>query len=447
MSSSATAFIARHPIVVLRTALAPLVAVALGCGRIASAESDPTAVTITDAAVDDSGAPVAQDASPDAMDAATADVTDESLADVIDDVEPSSPPRPLCDPTIASGFRTMRLPVTPDNSRTVAMTWMGTRALVGVMSDSLTPTSTIHSWIYDPTRDSMHAVPALPIPSTESASFFAIPGGALAFTTWYYGRVARFDEASETWTMGPDVPWPRARAWDATVFAETTQELIVWGGGMTADGPSFATENDGYAYSVATNRWRALPPAPIDGYAAHGIWTGTEMLVVAGAKAAAYDPLKDSWRPVADPTGISAMSRTPAVALATDLGPLVWGDVWIGDCGGGAPDGAFYDVKSDRWNAFPPMPADQFHDMYSDAVRPLAWWGAGRFFLFGGDACGTEAIDRGAVFDPTSGTWTPFVSSILSGVGQWNGAVAWDGCEAIIVGTNDGKLVGAIYRP
>ncbi len=60
-----------------------------------------------------------------------------------------------------------------------------------------------------------------------------------------------------------------------------------------------------------TDTWRTLAASPLDGRIAPAVWTGTDMLVVAGRNSdrdgmfafgdgAAYDPATDRWHKVAD---------------------------------------------------------------------------------------------------------------------------------------------------
>jgi hypothetical protein len=119
-----------------------------------------------------------------------------------------------------------------------------------------------------------------------------------------------FDPTANTWRRLPDVPIsPRQNA--ATVWTGT--EWIVWGGGN--DDREF---DDGAAFNPATDTWRVLGAAPISARKVQGVWTGAEMLVMAGSQGggttvccgnfalsdgAAYDPATDTWRPQAGTVG------------------------------------------------------------------------------------------------------------------------------------------------
>jgi hypothetical protein len=103
----------------------------------------------------------------------------------------------------------------------------------------------------------------------------------------------------------PPAPLP-ARASPATAWTGT--ELIVWAGD-DLHGGSFG---DGAAYDPASNTWRAIADGPIELTDGMAIWSGKEMIVFGAALhggsfpetpvaiGAAYDPVIDSWRRIAD---------------------------------------------------------------------------------------------------------------------------------------------------
>jgi hypothetical protein len=119
-----------------------------------------------------------------------------------------------------------------------------------------------------------------------------------------------FDPAANTWRALPEVPIaPRQNA--ASVWSGT--EWIVWSG--ADDARALA---DGAAFDPATDRWRLLAEAPISARKAAGVWTGTELVVMAGSigggtevccgnsaltDGAAYDPATDTWRSLSGTVG------------------------------------------------------------------------------------------------------------------------------------------------
>jgi hypothetical protein len=127
-----------------------------------------------------------------------------------------------------------------------------------------------------------------------------------------YGRAddgAAFDLAAGTWRVIAEAPLsPRA----VPAVAWTGTEMIVWGGCWCVENTFYY---DGAAYNPVTDAWRLLPPPPAGfaGKLPSMLWTGEEAVVlgVMGDSetsgeyigAAAYDPVTDSWRPLANSSG------------------------------------------------------------------------------------------------------------------------------------------------
>ena len=152
-------------------------------------------------------------------------------------------------------------------------------------------------------------------------------------------------EWAGSWRALPDAPIPvRSDA----VATWTGQEVVIWGG----YGPSAANEGDpsidprvGAAYDSAADRWRLLPPSPIEATTfATAVWTGREVIVWGGTTdvttwspaGAAYDPAADRWRRLPDaPFGSSSAAWTGSRFVIV------------------GPDGrtASYDPGSDGWSA------------------------------------------------------------------------------------------------
>src|SRR5206468_4231231 len=107
-----------------------------------------------------------------------------------------------------------------------------------------------------------------------------------------------FDACAATWSSIPPAPISardRARA----VWAPSTGEMIVWGGGMYVP-----VESDGAAYNPTTRTWRVIARSPLAARSGHSVvWSGTKMIVFGGSNAlegsfrdgATYDPSADAW--------------------------------------------------------------------------------------------------------------------------------------------------------
>jgi hypothetical protein len=132
----------------------------------------------------------------------------------------------------------------------------------------------------------------------------------IAWSDGIYGLAgdgAAFNLANGSWRVIAEAPLsPRAEP----AVAWTGTEMIVWGGRV---------ENtfyyDGAAYNPVTDTWRLLPrpPARFAGKDPKMLWTGEEAVVlgVMGDSetsgeyigAAAYDPVTDGWRSLANSSG------------------------------------------------------------------------------------------------------------------------------------------------
>jgi hypothetical protein len=130
----------------------------------------------------------------------------------------------------------------------------------------------------------------------------------------------------------------------------TGQELIVWGSRERA-----ARRLDGAAYDPITNAWRPIADGPTDITDGSAVWTGDEMIVfgaaldgnnhadTATAIGAAYDPASDTWREL-PPSELSPQAMTAEWIN----GEMV---AWDYDHGTAA-----YDPGTNAWRALPDVP-------------------------------------------------------------------------------------------
>ncbi len=253
-------------------------------------------------------------------------------------------------------------------------------------------------------------------------------------------QVARADGAAynprtQRWRMLPAAPlsprFEQASAWDGT-------EMLIWGG---YDGQPNATDgvaDDGAAYDPTSNRWRALPSAPLSARAgALAVWTGTTMVVLGGyangssqppRDGAAYNPATDRWTHIPAPTPPGQHSLTWASALQAGSELLAFSD-WATStpCGGGCTEGAAgtdvyaYDVQTDAWHV---APAAGGALSGADQV----FWAGTVVIARGGQWCGGCAgpaePQRSAAYDPVRNTWSQLPADPLS----WaNPASVWTG--------------------
>lgn len=149
----------------------------------------------------------------------------------------------------------------------------------------------------------------------------------------------------------------------------TGSQVIIWGGTEGNAEPE-DRRSDGAAYDPLRDKWRFIADGLLDARARHlATWTGTEMLVWGGRRSnyieppngAAYDPATDSWR---------ELSASP-IGFASNAGSVWTGTEWVivvTDYDGNTEIAA-YDPGADSWRRLPPVD-DSF-----DGGTSLVWTG------------------------------------------------------------------------
>ena len=192
----------------------------------------------------------------------------------------------------------------------------------------------------------------------------------------------RTTTSSSSWrTIAASPLGPRA----APVSVWTGSEFIVWsgipatsdmcedrGGGMLCGEPAVF---DGAAYDPVTDTWRAIADGPVPAAGAptqvipQGVWTGSELVVWGGwgnPIAAAYNPVTDTWRDL-PPGPLGARESQAIVAwrgrVAVLGGRAPMGSIELNpdappDLGAGWHlDAAVVDPATGQWTQLPDLPA------------------------------------------------------------------------------------------
>ena len=122
------------------------------------------------------------------------------------------------------------------------------------------------------------------------------------------GTGAIYDLANNTWTALSNTGAPSARTGHSAVW--TGSKMLIFGG-TNAQVPGSASNllDDGAAFDPVAGTWSPLAPtdAPSGRHGHGAVWTGSEMLVLAGETlggqvaqtAAAYNAATDTWRALA----------------------------------------------------------------------------------------------------------------------------------------------------
>jgi N-acetylneuraminic acid mutarotase len=235
--------------------------------------------------------------------------------------------------------------------------------------------------------------------------------------------------------------------------AWTNTEVVIVGGQRDFDSQPF---DDGAAYDPKTGKWRqiaAFPLGPRTG--ATATWTGTEVIVWGGSaggdgpiflgEGAAYDPVADSWRPIAMP-GVELSVDIWYEAVWTGSEMFIWGGQRGADP---ASVGAAYDPVTDHWREIPPAPLSARFN------HSMVWTGSEVIFWGGNAADDSEApLADGAAYDPSTNRWRTIASAPLEArsghLAVWtNDAYASD---AMLVWSGQGAgdhflTTGAMYNP
>jgi hypothetical protein len=233
---------------------------------------------------------------------------------------------------------------------------------------------------------------------------------------WGQGTHLAYNPATDTWRQLPGSPLLRVHdGFGAVVW--TGKEMLGWGGGCCGD--SFS---DGVAFNPLTNTWRALPKARLAGdQRPVGVWTGKRYIVLAGARAAAYDPGRNAWQRIA------ASPARPAAA--------VWNgsNVFVTT----ASRHVFaYDPAKNRWRRLPLLPRGR--------IGTVAVWDGARLLVWGGARGGASLI-------PGAKRWTLFargpLPSRVEPTATWTGStlLVWGGVPTKTWG-HDAEA-GAAYTP
>ena len=250
-----------------------------------------------------------------------------------------------------------------------------------------------------------------------------------------------------TWTaIAAD---PRGTVFSPSVVWTGSEALVVGGGDFDGQPRPPAA-----AYDPLTDSWRTLaePRTEWNRIKPLVAWTGADMLLIGGDNpdgsllvsfGEAYDPATDGWRIIASPPVGFVSDRSPAVWTGREL--LVW--PWDGGGSTMRITPIAYDPATDSWRelAEPPIERRQ---------QAASVWTGTEWIVWGGTT-GDKEFDDGAAYDPATDTWRALADSPLS---PRRVRGAWTGTELIVLAgstggeplTGNGEFAhadGAAYDP
>jgi sporulation and spore germination protein len=315
-------------------------------------------------------------------------------------------------PLAGSWHELPRSPLAVDDARTSV--WTGTELLVVGRHSQRAPDGAVLSRqdvaaAYDPAKNAWRRLPSPP-GSSAFMNYSSVWTGK-EMIVWGQGIRAAFNPATNQWRRLPGSKLLSVHDGFGLV-AWTGRELLGWGGGCCGDAFS-----DGVAYDPASNAWHALPRAPLPG-SQHpiGAWTGRELVVFVGSRAAAYDPAAKSWR------------RLAPLPARRDGATAVWDGSEVLVVGGPSKIGFAYDPGSNRWRRLPQLESLRF--------RAATVWNGEQLLIWGGSetvGAGEPAIPpHGLAYDPRANRWSPLPQAPL--LGRLDPTAVWTGKSLIVWG-------------
>jgi len=271
-----------------------------------------------------------------------------------------------------------------------------------------------------------------------TGSVMVVWGGRGMYSGVLFNTGARYDPATDTWTVMSTAGAPSARVLPTAVW--TGREVVVWGGYGWCESPHLNCDTGG-RYDPATDTWAptSTTGAPSARYGHTAVWTGTEMVVWGGQyrtdayypsyldTGGRYDPVTDAWTPTSTLGAPSA--RTDHTAVWTGSVMVVWG----GNAGSvyGFDRGGRYDPVTDTWMATSTVGA---------GYGGKAVWTGTEMIVWGG---------TGGRYDPATDTWTG-VSTVGAPSARYDHTAVWTGSEMVVWGGQAGTPLantGGRYNP
>ena len=288
--------------------------------------------------------------------------------------------------------------------------------------------------------------------------------------SWSHGQ--RYDPTLDSWTPTTAVGAPYARAIPVAVWTGT--KMIVSGGYTTNLGPGWNPTGSGGAYDPLLDTWSPVAySVGAQGARSEAIWTGEKMILFGGGgpcgqdgvcthcsfdtnPLAIYDPATNTWD-TPNPPG-APLSRLGHTAVWTGTEMIVWGgrreilgpqscEVTM------LNSGARYDPAANTWTPLSTVGAPSArmgHTAVWTGSRMIVWGGQpGPSHSFFNDAANVPGLADGAIYDPSTDTWTP-ITSTNAPSGRMAHVAVWTGNEMILWGGMDSNMPnpsGAIFDP
>jgi len=325
------------------------------------------------------------------------------------------------------------MPALPHASRDVESVWTGSEMIVFGGAGAFS-----RGGRYDPAIDTWYPISIEGEPGKRrdhtavwtGTEMIVWGGWGFDTTTNVLGDGARYDPVHDRWTPVSQAGAPSPRTLHTAVW--TGEEMIVWAG--CPHFQCFSTVGDGARYDPLTNTWS--PVAALDAPEARGehvaVWTGQEMIVWGGGEFFAgvldtggiYDPTADAWRATTVSDAPQARNKHTAVWSGAEM--VVWGGQ--GDAGFLASGGR-YDPSADSWEPTSLVDAPEARRRHSTV------WSGDEMIVWGGcvDSECSQHRGNGGRYDPVADVWTA-VSEVGDPQGRSQHTAVWTGSEMILWG-------------
>ena len=337
---------------------------------------------------------------------------------------------------------------------------------------------------YDPSSDSWTATNTSGAPSSRvdhtavwTGMDMIIWGGNAGSNT---NTGSSYNPLVDAWTPLTTTNAPSARGGPKAVW--TGSEMIVWGG--YDNNPQLTLLNTGGRYDVSSGSWTATSTvnAPPGRSEHSAIWTGSEMIIIAGstssidnpASGGRYDPSNDTWVSTRISDVPQARSNHTIVWTGTEM--IVWGGSH--QVSGSLSSGGRYDPAIDNWTPTTEINAPEarvFHSAVFTGVEMIIWggfansvflssggryntftntwtatqtnnapdgrlrhtavWADDQMIVWGGQSAQGHPINGGR-YDPSTDSWTGTNTNNAPSGREFHTAI-WAGTEMIVWGGGD----------
>lgn len=293
---------------------------------------------------------------------------------------------------------------------------------------------------------------------------------------------ALYDPTTDVWdpmAIGGNTPSDRTDLMDFHGMW-TGDRMILWSGRSSSleyhdDATQRVIRDDGGIYDPELDLWvpiAATAESPGRAYI-QGVWTGEKMIVWGGHNetslgtasveapsiGAIYDPgadLDDSsddvWQAISTVNAPSQRRHSVVVWTGTRL--VIWGGSFEHEIF--YDDFFFYNPETDEWTEISRANNPSENVPSPRELAAYVWTGS-KLIVWGGFN-GEESLNNGAVYDPTTNTWTAMASSNAP-TARATTSVVWTGTEMIVWGgvnqsvdnadnvQNVYRNTGATYNP